>query len=92
MANLVERAWEAEATAFGGQKWNVLTLGLSLLVNMIEHNGRNRQVLDTAVPMGNMSNVLSICSQGGAWVTANSKDRPRIHHVHGKCRKPLVEQ
>ena len=42
MANLVELAWEAEATAFGEQKWNLLSLGLSLLVNLIEHSANNR--------------------------------------------------
>lgn len=44
VANLVEEAWTAEATAFGEQKWNVLTLGMSLLVNLVEHNEANRYV------------------------------------------------
>lgn len=45
VACLVEQAWSAEATAFGQQKWNLLTLGLSLLVNLIEHNTGNRDTL-----------------------------------------------
>jgi hypothetical protein len=42
VANLVEMAWCADVMAFGQQKWNLLTLGLCLLINLIEHNGDNR--------------------------------------------------